>query len=155
MRWGVIPVGRVNARGRPVLETLVNIRSETMDDKSAFEGMKRAVVPVDGWYEWTGTARRKVAWRVRAKDNAALFFAALCDLWRGPGGIELLQVATITCPPNADVEPIHHRMGMLLRPADLGPWLAGPSSLARALARPWPAGLLHIERADDVDWHGP
>lgn len=30
MRWGMIPVGRVNARGRPVLETIINARSETV-----------------------------------------------------------------------------------------------------------------------------
>lgn len=58
-RWGMIPVGRVNARGRPVMETIVNARSETVFDKSAFEGVRRAVVPADGWYEWTGEKRRK------------------------------------------------------------------------------------------------
>ena len=35
MRWGLIPVGRVNARGRPVLETLINARSETPQDRLA------------------------------------------------------------------------------------------------------------------------
>ena len=30
MRWGMIPVGRTNARGRPVMETIVNARSETL-----------------------------------------------------------------------------------------------------------------------------
>ena len=44
MRWGIIPVGRVNARGRPVMETLINARSETVFDKSAYEGTGRAVV---------------------------------------------------------------------------------------------------------------
>ena len=29
-RWGIIPVGRVNARGRPVMETIINARSETV-----------------------------------------------------------------------------------------------------------------------------
>ena len=47
MRWGMIPVGRVNARGRPVMETIINARSETVFDKTAFEGVGRAVVPVD------------------------------------------------------------------------------------------------------------
>ena len=51
MRWGIIPVGRVNARGRPVMETLINARSETVFDKSAYEGVGRAVVPASGWYE--------------------------------------------------------------------------------------------------------
>ena len=70
MRWGLIPVGRVNARGRPVMETIINARSETVFDKSAFQGVRRAVLPVDGWYEWTrgdakkdGLADRGKGWR--------------------------------------------------------------------------------------------
>ena len=59
MRWGIIPVGRVNARGRPVMETIINARSETAFTKSAFEGTRRAIVPASGWYEWTGEKRKK------------------------------------------------------------------------------------------------
>ncbi|MEL7462023.1 MAG: SOS response-associated peptidase family protein, partial [Pseudomonadota bacterium] len=44
MRWGLIPMGRKNARGRPVMETIVNARSETVFDKSAFAGVARGVV---------------------------------------------------------------------------------------------------------------
>lgn len=72
MRWGMIPVGRVNARGRPVMETIINARSETVFDKSAFKGVGRAVVPVDGWYEWTGEKRRKTAWRIESADGTPL-----------------------------------------------------------------------------------
>ena len=43
MRWGLIPVGRVNARGRPILETIVNARSETVFEKSAFQGVRRCM----------------------------------------------------------------------------------------------------------------
>ena len=74
MRWGMIPVGRKNARGRPVMETILNARSETVFDKSAYEGVKRAVVPADGWYEWTGVSRRKQPWAIRPKDGSLLFF---------------------------------------------------------------------------------
>ena len=58
MRWGMIPVGRVNARGRPVMETIVNARSETLFEKTAFQGVARCLVPADGWYEWTGAVRK-------------------------------------------------------------------------------------------------
>ena len=94
MRWGIIPVGRVNARGRPVMETIVNARSETVFDKSAFEGVGRAVVPVTGWYEWTGVARRKTAWAISG-DTPFLFFAAITDTWEAPGG---LRAPTKTWP---------------------------------------------------------
>ncbi|MDU8928954.1 SOS response-associated peptidase family protein [Alisedimentitalea sp. MJ-SS2] len=152
MRWGLIPVGRVNARGRPVMETIINARSETVFDKSAFDGVRRGVVVVDGWYEWTGKRRKKVAWRIAPTDGAPLIFAAVWDVWRAPGGRELAQVATVTCAPNKDVEAIHHRMGVLLTRKDAGTWLEGEDAESKALCVPWPEGRLGIERAGDVDW---
>ncbi|KIC37661.1 hypothetical protein RA27_21165 [Ruegeria sp. ANG-R] len=152
MRWGMIPVGRVNARGRPVMETIINARSETVFDKSAFDGIGRAIIPVDGWYEWTGEKRRKTAWRITAKDGSPLLFAAITDSWEAPGGQRVDQVAAVTCEPNADVEPIHHRMGVLLEARDAQGWLHGTEDEAQGLARPWPEGRLAIEEADDVDW---
>ncbi|WP_299663003.1 SOS response-associated peptidase [uncultured Ruegeria sp.] len=152
MRWGMIPVGRVNARGRPVMETIINARSETVFDKSAFEGVGRAIIPVDGWYEWTGEKRRKTAWRIAAKDGAPLLLAAITDTWEAPGGQRVDQVAAVTCEPNSDMKPIHHRMGVLLEARDVQCWLHGSEDEAQGLTRPWPEGRLRIEEADDVDW---
>ncbi|SFK85232.1 SOS response-associated peptidase [Shimia haliotis] len=153
MRWGIVPVGRKNARGRPVMETIVNARSETVFDKSAFDGVGRAVVIVDGWYEWTGEKRRKTAWRIFGAEP--LIFAAITDVWTAPGGRRVPQVATVTCEPNADVAPIHHRMGVLLRRHDVPVWLTGSEKEVTPLMFPWPKGRLTVEVASDVDWHGP
>ena len=155
MRWGIIPVGRVNARGRPVMETIINARSETVFDKSAFEGVRRAVIPVNGWYEWTGEKRRKTAWAIQPNDGGLLYFAAITDIWNAPGGFQVPQVAAVTCSPNKDVEPIHHRMGVLLAPADFDAWLGDDIAAAQALMRPWPEGKLDISKAKDVDWDAP
>ncbi len=144
MRWGIIPVGRVNARGRPVMETIINARSETVFDKSAFEGVGRAVMPVNGWYEWTGATRRKTVWRIAPKDGGLLFFAAITDVWRAPNDTLVQQLATVTCPPNADVEPIHHRMAVILHPSDVEAWLNGTEAEAEPLMKPWPVGRLEI-----------
>ena len=152
MRWGVIPVGRVNARGRPVLETIVNARSETVFDKSAFDGVGRALVPCGGWYEWTGEKRKKTAWRIRRADGEMMAFAAITDIWIAPGGREMPQVATVTCEPNGDVRDIHHRMGVILEPDQFETWLNGPEDAARELMQPLPDGTLVVEQADDVDW---
>ncbi|MEO0356778.1 MAG: SOS response-associated peptidase [Pseudomonadota bacterium] len=152
MRWGMIPVGRKNARGRPVMETITNARSETVFDKSAFDGVRRCVVPADGWYEWTGAARRKTAWRIAPRDQELLYFAAIFDVWSGPGGIEVPQVATVTCAPSADVKDIHHRMGVLLSATDVPQWLGPDMEQAAALMRPWPDGRLDVRSADDVNW---
>ena len=155
MRWGMIPVGCTNARGRPVLETIVNARSETVFSKSAFQGVGRAVVPVDGWYEWTGKRGRKTAWKICAKDGSPLFFAGISDRWTAPGGREIWQVATVTCPPNADVRDIHDRMGVLLAPSDVDLWLNGDGAEVADLMRPAPDGSLAVVEARDVDWSAP
>jgi putative SOS response-associated peptidase YedK len=155
MRWGLVPVGRVNARGRPVMETIVNARGETVFDKSAFAGLRRGVVPADGWYEWTGPVRRKTAWRIARRDGAPLFFAAIWDVWTAPGGRALLQAATVTCEPSEDVRQIHDRMGVILTPDAVSVWLQGSEDEARALVRPLPAGKLKVEEATDVDWSYP
>lgn len=152
MRWGIIPVGRKNARGRPVMETIINARSETVFDKSAFDGVRRGVVPVDGWYEWTGEARKKTAWRIQHFQGCLLFFAAIYDVWTAPNGLELPQVATVTCEPSEDVRHIHHRMGVLLEASDVDVWMNGPEDAAAELMRPFPNGMLSVSRAEGVDW---
>ena len=154
MRWGVIPVGRVNARGRPVLETIINARSETVFGKSAYDGVGRALVPCDGWYEWTGAARRKTAWRIHRRDGALMAFAAISDVWTAPGGRKVPQVATITCEPNADVRDIHHRMGVILEPEQFETWLTGSEAEASELLVPLCDGALIVEEVSDVDWDG-
>ncbi|WP_425051493.1 SOS response-associated peptidase [Psychromarinibacter sp. S121] len=155
MRWGMIPVGRVNARGRPVMETIVNARSETVFTKSAFEGVTRALVPVNGWYEWTGEKRKKTAWRIARPDGRLLAFAAIYDVWNGPGGIQLPQLATVTCPPSGDVKDIHDRMGVLLEPSQFATWLGDDTEAAAALMRPYPDGSLAVTEATGVDWTAP
>lgn len=155
MRWGMIPVGRVNARGRPVMETIVNARSETLFDKSAFTGTGRGVLLADGWYEWTGKNGRKQAWRITPLDGRLLAFAAIIDFWTAPGGRSVPQVAAVTCAPNADVAAVHDRMGVILDPQDWARWLAAPEADARALLRVPPPGRLRVEPADDVDWSAP
>lgn len=155
MRWGIVPVGRVNARGRPVMEQIINARSETVFDKTAFEGVGRAVVPVNGWYEWTGETRRKTAWAIRDKVDPFLFFAAITDVWTAPGGLQVPQVATVTCDPSADVRDIHHRMGVLLKHSDIPHWLGPDIEAAKTLMVPWPDGRLQVSKAEGVDWDAP
>lgn len=152
MRWGMIPVGRVNARGRPVMETIINARSETVFDKSAFEGVGRALVPCDGWYEWTGERRKKQPWRIRPKDGGPVAFAAIADAWNAPGGRVIHQVATVTCEPSEDVAKVHHRMGVILEPAQFELWLTGSEDDAKALCVPYRNGALLVEPAGDVDF---
>jgi putative SOS response-associated peptidase YedK len=136
------------------METLINIRSETAFAKKAFEGTKRCIVPANGWYEWTGKARRKTAWRIRPNEGGLLGFAALYDVWVAPGGQELCQLATLTTEPSKDVNDIHHRMGALLRRDQFETWLNAGNDEAAGLLKPYPDGRLTVEEAVGVDWNG-
>jgi putative SOS response-associated peptidase YedK len=147
MRWGLIPMGRTNARGRPVLETIVNARSETLFAKSAYAGLGRCLLPVSGWYEWTGERRRKTRWAIRAPGRPILAFAAVWDLWRAPGGAEVASLATVTCAPNAEVAVVHDRMPVILGPDAWAVWLGEAAGEPAALMRPLPAGELVVEPA--------
>jgi len=146
MRWGIIPVGKKNARGRPELKTIINARSETVFEKSVFQGVRRCLVPVDGWYEWTGKVRRKTRWRISSKDGEMLMFAAIYDVWKGPLDTELLQVATLTCEPNDMVKEIHHRMGVILASEFWEDWLSGKE----VPLGPAPNDLLMIEQCEEI-----
>ncbi len=64
------------------------------------------------------------------------------------------QVATVTCAPNADVTPIHHRMAVILEQTDIEAWLKGAQGDVTPLMRPWPEWRLSIEPVKDVDWDG-
>ena len=70
MRWGMMPVGPINARGRLEMETIIKARSETVFNKCAFESVGCAVIPVDDWYEWTGEKRRKTSRCIASKDGS-------------------------------------------------------------------------------------
>jgi len=65
------------------------------------------------------------------------------------------QVAAVTCTSNKDVAAIHHRMGVLQEPGDIGAWMGDDPDEAKALVVPWPDGRLDISPAGDVDWNGP
>ena len=148
MQWGMIPMGRVNARKRPVMETIVNARSETLFKKTAFGDVKRAILPVNGWYEWTGKTRRKTRWEISAPKTPILAFAAIWDVWKSPSGAEIASLATVTVDPSADVAPIHHRMAAILTPDDMPVWLGEAEGDPAACLRTYPDKRLKVKEAE-------
>ena len=151
MRWEMIPMGRVNARKRPVMETIINARSETLFKKTAFADVKRAILPVNGWYEWTGKTRRKTRWEISVPKSQILAFAGIWDVWKSPSGTEIASLATVTVDPSADVAPIHHRMAAILEPADWAVWLGEAEGDPEACLRTYPDNRLKvIEAASDL-----
>jgi len=120
--------------GRPVY----NFRSEGR----RFPAATRALVPVDGFYEFTApadaTAKRKDKWLFRWIGRDWFCIAAI---WRtDPVVGEAFTL--LTGAPGADVASYHQRQVCLLPPDRWGAWLAGEEGLLA----PTPAGTLSVER---------
>ncbi|HEU5482745.1 MAG TPA: SOS response-associated peptidase family protein, partial [Sphingomicrobium sp.] len=106
----------------------------------------RCLVPMDGFYEYTSPAdpkqKGKDRWLFRPAGGDEFAIAGL--LRPTPDVGEAFTM--LTAPPGPDVEPIHNRQIVLLRPGQWRSWLDG-SAPSTDLLRPTPAGSLDVARA--------
>lgn len=151
MRWGLVPSWSKDPKaGAP----LINARADTVAEKPAFRGAfqkRRCLVVADGFYEWTGEKDQKQAWYIVLKSGEPFGFAALWERWRPSDGRReeaILSTAIVTTEANDAIAHIHHRMPVILDPADHDAWLdpdAVPDRLARLL-KPLPSAAVQAYR---------
>ncbi len=149
LTWGFLP-RRSGLRARE--EGHANARAETAYDKPAFResaGLRRCLVPVDGYYEWSVEGRARLPHYFRAADGGPL---ALAGLWSavpdGSGGTAR-TFCVVTVAPNREAAAVHARMPVLLLGAARREWLAERPFTAdafAALARTAPDGSLCVHR---------
>jgi len=86
-RWGLLPPF---AQDEGFSSRTFNARRESLADKPSFRGSlgrRRAIVPMDGYYEWVRDGRtRKQPCFIAPSDGSALFMAALVSWWKGARG---------------------------------------------------------------------
>ena len=145
LRWGLIPSW---ARDPKIAFQCTNARAETVATRPAFRDAfrhRRCAVPVDGFFEWERSGRQPLPWRFVRPDRSVFLLAGLWETWRPPGeGVDVETFTLITTTANADMEPIHDRMPVILDPASLRTWLdprSSPASLGSVL-KPSPATTL-------------
>lgn len=144
-RWGLIPAWH---RGsvREWKAATINARSEDVESTPTFRGALRhgrCLVPLSGFYEWTGERRARTKHLIRRRDGKPLVAAGLWEVWRGPDG-DIPTCTILTCPANEDVAALHGRMPVLLLSRDWDRWLDGstPLDAIRPLLCPFPPGVL-------------
>ncbi|GJM09976.1 MAG: putative SOS response-associated peptidase YoaM [Lysobacteraceae bacterium] len=133
MRWGLLPRW---AKDERFGYKTINARIETLTEKPAFKRAarkRRALIPANGFYEWSRHGGEKLAWAITSKDDAPMAFAGLWETW-GEDAIDTFTI--VTTQPNALVSPIHDRMPVILQPRDYATWLAGDTADAMALGVP-------------------
>ena len=146
MRWGFVPHWYKKLSGGPLL---INARSETIAEKPAFRAAcraRRCLIPADGFYEWERReGETPLPWWVTRQDGAPMVFGAIWQDW-SVGDETHVTCAIVTTPANATMAPVHHRLPLILGPADWPLWLGEAGTGAARLMQPAPDDLLRMVR---------
>jgi len=141
LHWGFARAWNPAPRTAP----LVNARAETLAERPAFRAAlrtRRCVLPASGFFEWKALGRAREPWFFRRDDGEPFGLAALWETDAGPDGAPRDTCAVVTTAPNALMQPVHHRMPVMLTPEQCAAWLdprpTTPAALA-PLLRPPPA----------------
>ncbi|MEL6921297.1 MAG: SOS response-associated peptidase [Pseudomonadota bacterium] len=125
MRWGLIPSWVKDPKDFPLL---INARSETATTKSSFRAAmrhRRCLMPASGFYEWKRepeTKQSQAYWVPTATGEVAAF-AALHETYISADGSELDTVAILTTQAGEPFAQIHHRIPVVIQPADFDRWM--------------------------------
>ncbi len=112
---------------------IVNARDDTVMESRLWFPMFdrfRVLIPATGFYEWSGPKSARVPHAFDFDEPVAL------------GGIARWnqgdpQVVIVTTDANAQVDPVHKRMPVVIEQEDFTDWLGADSSTALDLMKPW------------------
>lgn len=134
--WGLVPQWTEDGSGH------INARAETLAEKPSFReafAERRCLVLVDGFYDWKPTPTGKQPYRIEFEDRTPF---ACAGLWEPSESGATFTI--VTTEPNEVVEPVHHRMPVILSPEEERPWLrADDTETAKSLLDPYPPAEMH------------
>jgi len=123
MRWGLIPKWAKEFDNKYPTH---NARIETVIEKPTFRDAwlknQRCLIPMAGYYEWTGAKGVKTKWYITDKDVGGLVVAGLWNEW---GNKKQLSCTMITREANDYMSNVHHRMLGYLTPDTADAWMSG------------------------------
>ncbi len=143
MRWGFLPHWYKSFSDGPLL---INARAETIAEKPAFRAacrMRRCLVPVSGYYEWTkDETGARLPWYISPQAREMpLVLAGIWQDWE-LDDLRVRSCAIVTTQANSDTAEIHHRMPVVIQPQDWDLWLGNAGKGAARLMRPAPENEL-------------
>ncbi len=126
-RWGLVPSWSKDLKAA---SRLINARSETASQKPSFRAAfkrRRCLIMADGFYEWHGEKGRKQPFFITLPTKRPFGFAGLWETWQGKDNAEneiLYKSCTIlTTAAGESINPIHHRMPIILQSEAYSAWL--------------------------------
>lgn len=142
--WGLVPSWWT----KPLSEkkfTTFNARAEGLNESNTFRGAfryRRCLVPVSGFYEWTGPVGRKMPFAIGLRNRRWFCFAGLWDRALIDGS-EVETFTIVTTTPNDLMAGLHTRMPVILEPADYAAWLDPSRAGVEQLFQPFPSDAMH------------
>jgi len=121
--WGLIPSW---AKDPGIGARMINARVETAAEKPSFRAAfrrRRCLVPADGFYEWKPHPKRRRPHHVRLAEGELIGLAGLFEAWESPEGERIESCTLLTTAANAAMSALHHRMPVIVDPADYPAWL--------------------------------
>jgi putative SOS response-associated peptidase YedK len=97
----------------------------------------RAIVPADGWYEWTGEPGKKQPWYVRLKTDRPMFLAAITNYRPDKELHDDSGFVIVTAAADGGLVDVHDRRPVVFAPEDATLWMDNdlPAQQAERLAR--------------------
>jgi len=143
LHWGLVPSW---SKGLDRRFSMINARAETLTDKPAYRGpfkQHRCLIPANGFYEWA-QEDGKQPYYIHSGQDRPLVFAGIWDHWQDGSGDSIQSCSIITCAANAQMQPVHERMPVILPVDHWDNWLTGQDMKAlQAMLVPY--------RGDDLD----
>ena len=122
-KWGLIPHW---AKDSAIGYKMINARAETIAEKPSYRypfKKQRCLIIADGFYEWRKQVKTKIPFYLHLKSNKLFGFAGLYDVWTSPKGEKISTCTIITTEANELLQPIHHRMPVILTKENETVWL--------------------------------
>ena len=141
LHWGLIPAW---AKDKNIGYKMINARAESAAEKPSFRSAfksRRCLIPADGFYEWQRKAKDKQPYHIRQSGQDLFTFAGLWETWIDKESGELLESCTIlTTAANSLLQPIHHRMPVIIPKQSHQQWLTAETTSLDKLLQPqeWP-----------------
>lgn len=156
MSWGLVPKW---SKDITRASSMINARSETLGEKPSFRNLlsqHRCVMPIEGFYEWQNLPSetkkpKKQAHYITRSDGSSMTLAALWTTWGQTDELLLRTCTIITTDANQKLEPIHHRMPVILERDGVDEWLSDTKTIPMHLLVAAPDDVVVSEATSRLD----
>ena len=131
--WGLVPFW---SKDRTIGARLINARSETVAEKPSFKyafRQRRCLVPANGWFEWQRQGNGKQPYFIQLAEGLPMAFAGIWETWAGEENVHE-SFALLTRQAVPDLEDIHHRQPVVVKPGDFASWIKEGNTKAELMA---------------------